>query len=177
MAGRLGTAFVCALAASCTSLAGDDQFHADLAFSALPNVGVAVSAGQVVNESPERTWAFELEAVSQFFDDEFFIDDGNPAAGHFGEIRIGLKRSPAWHSRRRWVTRLGGVWFRANGIPNIVQNPGDYVGLYGSLGFETRLSDTLSVGPEVSLALARQEGAGGAWDLLPQFFWRATWSF
>ena len=67
--------------------------------------------------------------------------------------------------------------FRARGIPNIVQEPGDYAGVYAGFGFETQLSESVSMGPELSLMPATMEGGGSDFYWVPQLNWHITWGF
>ena len=71
---------------------------------------------------------------------------------------------------------VGVAWFRARGEPNIVQEPGDYEALYAGFGFETHLTESITMGPELSLMLALREKSS-SFDFVPQFNWHITWGF
>ena len=164
---------------SCAALEGipgGEDLSVGTSFSALPNIGASLAVGQVYDRSPERTWAFELEGTHQPWDDEDLSDDGNPAAGDITQIQIGVKRSSDPMDWRHWTQRYGVAWFRARGEPNIVQEPGDYEALYAGFGFETHLTESITMGPELSLMLALREKSS-SFDFVPQFNWHITWGF
>lgn len=142
--------------------------------SFLPNLGLQLGVGRTIGAGPTTTRALELHGAWQFLDDEDFADDGNPRAGPWYQVRGGVRwssaRDPAG-SRRHLITRLGGVWIRAEGEPNIVQEGGDYVGVYGGVGFETDLTPRVAVGPELTvLAITRTTGLSVARPV-PQVNW------
>ncbi len=172
-----------ALLCSCQSIDTQGDLALDASFSALPNLGVALGASQVFTKNAERSWSFELEMTSQPFDDEDLSDDGNPHAGDWTQFQLGAKRLSAPTESRHWTKRLGIAWFRARGPPNIVQEAGDYIGVYGGYGFETHFAGQpdgkrgISMGPELSLMLARGEGAGGDVVVVPQLNWHISWGF
>ena len=64
----------------CKGLDTQDDLSVGASFSALPNLGLAVAAAQVFKSDDARTWAFEIEATHQPWDDEALARDGNPAA-------------------------------------------------------------------------------------------------
>ena len=146
------------------------------AFSALPNIGASVGAAQVFDRNAERTWSLELELTQQHFDDEDLADDGNPPAGDWTQVQLGVKRLSAPEESRHFTQRYGLAWMRARGEPNIVQLAGDYEAIYAGFGFETDLTPRLSVGPELSLMGALREKGSGI-DFIPQFNWHVIWRF
>ena len=160
--------------ASSPELEGD--VYAGVSASALPNFGVALEAGQVFARTSSTAYSFEVEATSQFFDDKTFSDNGDPEAGDWVQFQGGFKALIDAQDEHAWATRWGGVWFRAEGEPNIVNEEGDYLGIYGSLGFETRLSRHWSMGPELSLFLVTREKSDLELDVVPQFNWHLIWS-
>ena len=165
------------LLSSCGSTGWGDDLHVGTSLSAVPNIGVSLTAGQVFERNEEREWAFELEMTHQPWDDEDFASDGNPAAGDFTQFHMGVKRSSDPLGHRHWTQRYGLGWFRATGRPNVVQEPGDYAGLYAGFGFETQLTESISMGPELSLMPATMEGGHSDVFWVPQFNWHITWSF
>ncbi|MDP6954330.1 MAG: hypothetical protein QF599_00035 [Planctomycetota bacterium] len=146
------------------------------AFSALPNIGASLSATQLFDGNTERTWSLELELTQQPFDDEDLADDGNPHAGTWTQLQLGVKRLSDPAARRHFTQRYGLAWMRARGEPNIVQLPGDYEAVYAGFGFETDITPRLSVGPELSLMGALREKGSGI-DFIPQFNWHLIWRF
>jgi len=165
-----------ALIAGCASLPTQDELCLSAGLSALPNFGLTAGAGQLVAADEEKTWTAEAVATFQFLDDEDLANDGYPAAGDWTQVQLGVKRLTDPGARRHWTARAGLVWFRALGDPNIVQERGDYEGLYGGLGFETSLSESFSMGPDFVLMLAHRESGQGV-VLVPQLAWRVLWSF
>lgn len=144
--------------------------------SVLPNVGVTVGAFQAFRGDELKEDALELTTHLQFLDDEDVADDGNPKAGDVTEFQIGWRRAWTEPLERRWTARGGIVWFRADGEPNIVQDPGDYLGVYGGVGFEKVLSPSLSIGPDISVIFASLESSGEL-SVVPQLTWRVAWRF
>ena len=125
--------------------------YVDATASFLPNIGIGLGAGKIVARSEHLTHALEVGGIFQFIDDESFIDDNNPAAGNWTQLRAGLKTT-LWPKARRHLTfRVGGVYIHAAGVPNILEIPGDYFGIYGSVGFETDVTSCLTIGPEIAV--------------------------
>ena len=163
--------------AALEGIPGGEDLSLGTSFSAIPNIGFSFAATQVYDREPERTWAFELEGTHQPWDDEDLSNDGNPSAGDISQLHIGVKRSSDPMGWKHWTQRYGYSWFRARGIPNIVQAPGDYAGLYAGFGFETQLTKSISMGPELSLTAATTEGGKSDIYWVPQFNWHITWGF
>jgi len=161
---------------SCKGMDSQDDLSVGTSFSALPNLGLAVAASQVFDSDETRTWAFEIEGTHQPWDDEALAQDGNPAAGPWTQFQLGTKRVSHPSERRHSTRRYGLAWFRAGDDPNIVQDAGDYIGLYTSMGFESDFSETLSMGPEFTLMVARKEG-NGELVFVPQVNWHISWGF
>jgi len=146
-------------------------------FSFLPNVGLGVGGGHLLSDTPRRSWSLELGATYQFLDDEDFAADGNPKAGPWYQVRAGLKTSAPYapEEGRHLTGRLGAVWLQANGEPNILQRAGNHVGLYGGIGFETHLTSSLSVGPEVTFLFVSRQDELSLARPIPQLNWHAIW--
>lgn len=164
------------LAPACRGPAEGRDLALGASFSALPSIGVALGATQVFDANQERVWAIELEATHQPWDDEDLSDDGNPHAGDWTQIQLGVKRLSNPGGRRHWTQRYGLAWFRARGEPNIVHEEGDYEALYAGFGFETEIGRRVSIGPELSLMAAHREQGSGL-VLVPQFNWHLIWRF
>ena len=144
--------------------------------SFLPNIGVSAHAGYVFRQRANSYMALEAEGIWQFIDDETFVDDGNPAAGDWTQVRVGLKWADAMGPHTRKVLRAGATYAKAEGVPNIVQSPGDYFGAYIGAGFETDLNRNWTIGPELSLALVSDSGFSDIdHGLVPQFNWRLSY--
>lgn len=164
-----------ALLGACTTPEGlREEAYLGASASVLPNFGGSLEAGQVFHREDGKTDAFEVQATWQFFDDESLLDDGNPSAGDWLQLQGGFKRLIAAGDDRSWTLRGGAVWFRAEGEPNIINDPGDYLGGYAGFGFETRLSEHWSMGPELSLMLVTREGEFEV-NAVPQLDWHLIW--
>jgi len=169
-------ALLLALAACAVPPGLRDEAYVGGSASVLPNFGGSLEAGQVFRRTSTLTQAFEIQVTWQPIDDEDLADDGNPSAGDWLQFQGGLKTLWDAGDDRSWTLRYGGVWFRALGEPNIVNERGDYLGIFGGFGFETRLSEHWSMGPELSLMLATREKSGLELDLVPQLDWHLIWS-
>lgn len=143
--------------------------------SFLPNVGVAVEMGGIFRRETDLLWSWEAECTWQFIDDELLADDGNPSAGDWYQVQIGAKVSTAPLARRHWTVRGGAVWFYAGRNPNIVEEEGHYFGIYAGIGFETDLTPSLTMGPELSGMLVMHED--GLVEVVPQLNWHVIWNF
>ncbi|MDJ0523368.1 MAG: hypothetical protein QNJ90_14955 [Planctomycetota bacterium] len=148
--------------------------YVDTSLSFLPNVGAGLGGGMVISRTPQVQTSLEILGTWQFLDDEDFVDDGNPAAGDWYQIRAGAKWSFAPKSRRHLTLRAGAMWLQANGEPNILNDPGDWFGIYGGIGFETDVTPCLTVGPELSLFLVTREEEFSV-EPVPQLNWHVTW--
>jgi len=137
---------LCLLAGACRSQAikdddvADRKFYVSAGLSALPQVGVGVGGGGRVSARENYDLYLEGEGVVQFLNDTDFNDDGFGGPGNFYQVSFGLKHSFSPKSKRHLTVRYGGVWFQATGGQTILQQPGDYVGGYLGIGFETDLS-------------------------------------
>ncbi len=148
--------------------------YATGSLSLLPNIGLGLAAGKVLSRSSTATWSAEVGGTWQFLDDEDFADDGNPGAGDWYQIRAGAKTSFNPSGRRHLTLRYGALWLQANGEPNILQRPGNYAGLYASVGFETDLTSRISAGPEIVVMAVTRDSEFRVRSV-PQFNYRLTW--
>ena len=143
--------------------------------SFLPNLGLAIQAGRVFKENEEVRWSAEGEFTFQFLDDKTFASDGGPEAGNWYQLQLGVKVISKPRTRRHWTGRGGLVWFYADGEePNIVEKEGHYAGIYAGFGFETDITPTLTMGPEISGMLVMRED--GSIEAVPQFNWHIIWN-
>jgi len=137
----------------------------------LPSVGAHVTGGQYFSKrSPKYDFAFELRAGAQGGDDSATQDGG------FYQVQAGVKQVTSPGHDRRLVFRYGITWFRANGDPSVLSEPGDYLGAYGGVGYEWRLGSRFWLGPEVTLNLVDGEGSRGT-EFLPQAAVTLTFDF
>jgi len=146
------------------------------AFAALPQLGVSAGGGAVLEHTEKGLFAVEGAGTYQFLSDDDLASDGRGTAGSFTQAHLGLKHSFLYQPRRHVTLRYGAMWFRMTGAPLIVEEPGDYYGLYVGLGFETDLSDHWTMGPEIRGAAVDRNGSGGR-DFLAEFFWHVIFYF
>ena len=142
--------------------------------SVLPNLGLSGSVALRVREGTRVSTWIETELTSQFLDDADLADDGNPGAGNWTQLRAGAKFTLPYGERHYATARTGLHWFDARGEPNIIDDPGHYYGTYFGLGFETRVTEHLAMGPELALLPSFATG-GGTGHLVPQLAWRILW--
>ena len=164
-------------APACSTLPDRDGLQAGAAVSVLPNIGLSVLVADTFSESPERTWSWEVQGTGQWFDDEDLLDDGATAAGPVRQLRAGVKANLAPGELRQWIARVGALWIHVQGVPNMLDLPGHHLGAYASFGMQTRLSDRLSVGPEVAVQLVRRTESPARWEPIPQFLYHFIWTF
>ena len=168
----LGVALALALAVATVACHSPAEPRVGLAASVLPNVGLEATGSVLWKRRPRVDWRVEASVAQQFIDDKDFADDGNPGAGDFTQVGLSLRVVTAARERRHWTLRVGPVWFRARGAPNLIDEAGDYVGLRIGLGFETDLTPRWSLGPEIALISAWGEGN---FELVPQLTWGVRW--
>jgi len=151
--------------------------YAGVAFSALPQVGLEAGGGKIIARPARYDLAAEGAVAFQFIDDTDLADDGRPGPGSFTQLRGGLKHTFSPGGRRHLTARYGLVWFRATGAnPLIIDDPGDYLGIYAGVGFETDLTPTLTMGPEIRLLIVDGLDGQGV-QAFPQFAWNLFWNF
>jgi hypothetical protein len=137
----------------------------------LPSIGGQLTAGQWFSKSLEKhDFAFELRGGVQGAPDSATQDGG------FYQIQMGVKQATSPGHDRRLFFRYGLTWFRANGDPAMIDDPGDYFGLYGGVGYEWRLGERWWIGPEASVTFADGEGALGS-EFLPQLGLNVVFDF
>jgi hypothetical protein len=159
--------------AACSAPEGGRAPDLGLAASFLPNLGLAASTSLVVRRSPELEQRLEARFTDQFVDDKAVADnDVGPAAGDWTQLELGWLGLGQPDERSHWIWRLGALGFQARGQPNIVSEPGDYLGVYAGLGRETSFGRGFAIGPAVALI-----AASGPDDfvLVPQITWGLRW--
>jgi len=167
------------LAPACQSarVAGYDRsWYAGGAFSAIPGVGLAVGGGKVFHRAEMHDWSAEAQVVRHFLDDKDLADDGNADHGRLTAVRAGFKHTFSPGHKRHLTLRYGFQFYRASGFPGIVDDPGDYLGAYAGVGFETDLDRHWTMGPELSLALLEGQGSLPT-EFVPTFFWHLFRNF
>ena len=140
-----------------------------LAPSFLPNLGVAASVAVPVHPA----WQIEARFTDQFVDDKTFADNGLPEAGNWTQLDLGLLYTTTFdEDGRAWSARAGVVGFEARGDPNLVDEAGDYRGVYLGVGRFTLLGAELAFGPELTLVAASGPDPR---VLFPQLTWGLRW--
>ena len=170
---------LCLLATGCRSRLRQEHArdaYVSAGLSALPQVGASVGAGWRAATPESYDLYVEAEGAVQFLDDTDFNDDGFGGSGTFTQASLGLKHALSPGHKRHVTVRYGVVWFRAPTTPTILDAPGDYVGCYVGLGFETELSERWTMGPEIRVLAVYGTGSQG-FDVVPQFVWRLIFKF
>lgn len=153
----------------------DAPWHAGAGISLLPNVGATTAFGKVVSGDGAGWWGVDFQLDVQPIDDEDVVDDGNPEAGDFYAMRLGLEQAEPFGAFTSFHLRGGLAWFDADGDPNWVSAPGDWYGIHGGIGFTTEVAGSWSVGPGLSLLVVNNPEAHET-DVVPMFQWTArTW--
>lgn len=165
---RFGLALAVLVAAACLGCETSAP-SVGLAPSLLPNLGLAASLSTPVRAA--SAWELEARFTDQFLDDKSFADNGFPEAGNWTQLDLGLLRL-AWQDGRAWSTRFGLLGFEARGDPNMVEEGGDYLGLYFGVGRFTLFGDGLAFGPELTLVAAHGPDPR---VLIPQLTWGLRW--
>ena len=150
----------------------DAPWHAGAGMSLLPNVGLTTAFGKVVSGDAAGWWGVDFQLDVQPIDDKSVVDDGNPEAGDFYSMRLGLEHAEPFGEFTQFHARGGLAWFDADGDPNWVGAPGDWYGIHGGIGFTTEVAGAWSVGPGLSLLLVNNPDADET-DVVPMFQWTA----
>ena len=140
----------------------ESEIYGGLGVVGLPSIGGQLTGGQYFSKSSEKfDFAFELRGIAEGGDDSATQDGG------FYQVQMGVKQVGSPGHDNHLFFRYGLTWFRANGDPELIDDPGDYFGAYGGVGYEWRLGERWWIGPEVTLNIAEGEAALGT-ELLPQ---------
>jgi hypothetical protein len=142
-----------------------------LAPSFLPNLGLAASAALPLGEA--SPWRAEARFTDQFVDDKSFADDGNPPAGDWTQLDLGLLWLSEPEESRAWSLRFGVLAFEARGEPNLVEESGDYVGAYCGAGRFWYFGKGFAFGPELTLVAAT---GPDPLAIFPQLTWGFRWT-
>lgn len=151
-------------------------WYAGGAFTAIPGVGLAAGGGKVLREARTYDLSGEAQLIRHFLDDKDLADDENAAHGRLTAVRAGLKHTFSPGHKRHLTLRYGFQFYRATGVPGIVEDPGDYLGAYAGIGFETDLDRHWTMGPEISFAFLEGEGSL-PFEFVPTFFWHLIRNF
>jgi hypothetical protein len=144
--------------------------------AAIPGVGVAAGIGRVFDRTEYSDWAIEAEGTYQFLDDTDFLDDGRGGSGDTYIVRLGVKRFLSPGHEHAFFLGGGVAWVRGTGDAGealILEPPGDYYGVYGQVGFLTRLSPRWSAGPDFRLFIVGGHGV----QFVPELTWQFVFRF
>jgi len=161
------------LGAGCVLVAGCQAPSVGVAPSLLPNLGLAGSLALPLREG--GAWQLEARFTDQWLDDKSFADNGFPEAGNWTQLDLGaLWIEPESGDGARWSVRFGATAFEARGEPNMVEEPGEYLGGYVGAGRLTLFGGRFLVGPELTLLVASGDDPLA---LVPQLTWgvRTGW--
>jgi len=153
-----------------------DPWLAGVSPSFLPNLGLTGTLARELVAWRGSALAVELEATQQSLDDTSFTDSDNPSAGDWTQGKLGLRWAFPFDDGRWFTLRTGGVWFRARGRPNVINDADDYAGAYVELGLEARFGERWIVGPAVSTMLVYDE-TDREEHVVPQVTWRFLYVF
>jgi hypothetical protein len=152
------------------------DLYAGIGLSAVPGVGLFAGGGKVFRRHELYDWSVEAQFFRHLLDDKDILDDERGGHGRVSAVRAGFKHATNPGHKRRVTYRYGLQFHRATGTPGVVDDPGDYYGLYASVGFETDLSRRWTMGPEFSVALLEGEGRL-PFEIVPTFFWHLIHNF
>ena len=143
------------------------------ALLASPAVGGSLQLGQVFARSAAADWSFEVEGGVQALDAELY---GQESSGSWAQARGGVKASFNPLGRGHPTARAGIAWFRSTEPTELVDEAGDYVGVYAGVGYEWDVTPRFTTGPELTVLAASREGD---WDpvAVPQARWHFLWNF
>jgi len=155
--------------AACSSPLGGEDFDLSAAAHALPGLGFGAGFAQRVGELSDLRIDAEITLVHQE------LSDAGPLGDDWDQILGGLRFSPAERDSHYFYGRAGVTWLRADGDPEFLDDPGDYGGGYGGVGYEWSLSPSLATGPELTLSYVDGEGHSSGSGLIGEIAWRWVW--
>jgi hypothetical protein len=131
----------------------ESDFYGGTGVVGLPSVGGQLTGGQWFSKSCEKyDFAFDLRAVVEGGDDSATQDGG------FYQVQMGVKQVLSPGHGNHLFFRYGLTWFRANGDPELIDDPGVYFGAFGAIGYEWRLGKRWWIGPEATVNFVDGEG-------------------
>lgn len=139
--------------------------YAGLHLAVGPGLGGGVTLGQVATRRKGYEISFEMLATIQNLENDVLFSDGD---GDYAQLRGGLKASLNPDGPCHWVGRAGLCWLRNTAEVDFLDDPGDYVGGYVSLGYEWDVGHRLRWGPELLLMAVAEESSSDI-ELVPQF--------
>ncbi len=166
---RLAAGPLFLVAAGCASPLGGQDLDLSVGASALPGLGGLVGLSQRIWQGEDRRVDFEMELVHQELE-----DPGPQGDDDWDQIRGGLLLRSA-DPGPSWIARGGGVWLRSQGETSVLDDAGDYGGLYLGAGLDFPVGTSLRSGPDLSLLFVDAEGSRGGSGVVVELAWRLTW--
>ena len=154
-------------AGACRSVT-ENELALALSARGLPGAGVGVELAQGILDPGGRRLDFELGLERQELGDE------GPDGDDWTRIWAGLAAASA-ASGARFRAHAGVTWLRSEGEPAVLDEPGDYGGLYLGAGGLFPLAPALATGPDLSLLYVDAEGDRGGSGAVLELAWRWVW--
>lgn len=139
-----------------------------------PGLGGGIHFGRVFERSRSAEWSWEIGLSYQ---DLWFDVVEESRTGKSAQVRAGFKMSTCPRDRSHLVGRAGFTYYQVTG-EGVDQEwidlaDGDYVGVYGSVGWEWDLSCSFTTGPEVGVSVVSEVESFEEVDFVPF----ARWNF
>ena len=154
---------------SCRSPLGGQDIDLHAAAHALPGVGFGGGLAQRIGELRGLRVDAELVLAHQELSDE------GPRGDDWDQVWGGFRFSSLERDERYLYGRAGVTWLRVEGDPVFLDDPGDYGGIYGGLGYEWSLGPSAATGPELTLSAVDSEGDESGSGLVAEIAWRWVW--
>lgn len=153
------------------------DWYAGPAVSYGPDLGASVEVGRIIDRNACATWSVEARATWLFADNTEFLDrSSTEEPADWKQLSAGVKVSFAPEASRHLTGRLGIVLADVHGNLNLVRDAGTYYGAYAGIGFETDLTERLTMGPSVTACVLTRADGDDTY-FVPQLDWHLTWSF
>lgn len=153
----------------CVSFLGGEDLDLSVGPVTIPGYGVSLGFAQQVTTQHDVRYDIELDLVHQELQ-----DPGPTGDDDFDSVRFGAKASYPAHQPNRATARLGVTWLRTLGDSKFLDGTGDFGGGYVGLGYQWRLTESLSFNPDVSVLVVDAEG-GGDFGQIVELTWRLIW--
>ncbi len=141
-----------------------------------PDVGASINGTYVIRRPSYGEWSAELRVTGLLVDNTEFhhqFETGDP--GEWWQLEGGLKFVAHPEERTHWFGRIGAVVADVNGHADIVDGEGTYYGGYVGIGFETRLTPRITMGPDISFLVLGGGDRDSSVVLVPQFGWTLSY--
>jgi len=161
------------LLAGCAAPLGGEDFTLAVGPAASPGLGLHLSGAQRMYEGERFDLSAEVGFVQQALR-SMYDDRGRCRDSGWSQALFGFQAATHPRDGARWIGRAGVTWLRAMGDPVFLDEPGDYGGFFVGLGYERRIGEHLSTGPDLTLLGLLPEGSGSG-GVMPQLAWRIIW--